>query len=124
MTEIEKVDQSQKGIPIDDALEIHTSTISYPAGGGYRQRGTRIFNPNHAVHTKRAIVEISNDTDQLCFARSIAVGLAKHYSLLSKSYIRHQFEQGCKVLVDYLHQNSYAHICDGRIQIQGKTAWK
>ena len=50
--------------------------LHIPQGRG-RHRVTKLSGPDNSIHRKSSMVQIVND-DQLCLARAIGVGLAKH----------------------------------------------
>ena len=76
MTRIEEVLQSHESLAVDDSFEIGIGVIHIPSGSGRpRVQVTNLHGKRkNSLTSKRSIVQIVN-SDKLCLARSIAVGL-------------------------------------------------
>lgn len=84
LTEVEKVAQSGKEIPLDEALKVNVITVKQPVGRG-RPR-TRVINIAMSSLKKTSIITIKND-DSLCCPRAIVVGEAYLRNASNKRYV-------------------------------------
>lgn len=74
---LENILQSDEDLPLTDGFEIHVAVARNPLGRGRFSRGFHHFLTRECdIHKNRATVKITAE-DNLCFARSVAVCLAK-----------------------------------------------
>lgn len=85
ISEIEKVAQSGKEIPLDEALLVDVITVKRPLGSGKPRMP--VINIANSILKKTSIISINND-DNLCCPRAIVVGEAYLRNAKNKRYIR------------------------------------
>ena len=102
MGEVERVIQSKENLPLDKNLDINVAVIKNPTGRACKRDRLKITNVKKDRLRKRSIVTITN-TDQMCFARAVAVCLAHGTSSYIKMYTRKKVQ---RLAAEKLHRDT------------------
>ena len=116
LSPIETVFNSNGDILCDADLQLHVTTIRYPRGAGrsrgWEDRGKHFMQPKDKIRGKTAFVTISN-SDQLCFARSLAVALAKKFAGKSPATLHGVWSKRHTMLTHLLSNTNYKSVRKG-----------